>query len=118
MHELSVSSAVVGTVVRHAAGRRVTGVHLRLGRLRQVVPDSLEFFFELVSRDTVCEGATLTHEVVPARLRCVPCAVEWEIDVPAFRCEACGGAEVEVLSGEELEVESIEVEEERAACTA
>lgn len=118
MHELSVSSAVVDTVVRHAAGRRVMSVHLRLGRLRQVVPDSLLFFFELVSRDTVCEGATLTHEVVPARLRCDACAIEWEIAVPAFRCEACGGADVEVLSGEELEVESIEVEEERAACTA
>jgi hydrogenase nickel incorporation protein HypA/HybF len=118
VHELSVSSAVVDTVVRHAAGRRVMSVHLRLGRLRQVVPDSLEFFFELVSRDTVCEGATLTHEVVPARLRCVPCAREWEIDMPAFRCEECGGADVEVLSGEELEVESIEVEEEQTACTA
>ena len=116
MHELSVSSAVVDTAIKHAAGRPVTAVHLRLGKLRQVVPDSLEFFFELLSRDTVCEGATLTHEVVVARLRCSPCAVEWEIDRPAFRCETCGGADVTVLSGEELEVESIEVEE--VACTA
>lgn len=118
MHELSISAAVVDTVVRHAAGRRVLAVHVRLGRLRQVVPDSLAFFFELVSRDTVCAGAELTHEVVPARLRCDACAVEWEIDVPAFRCTRCGGADVAVLSGEELEVESIEVEEEQTACTA
>ena len=43
MHELSVSSAIVDTAIKHAAGRRVTMVHVRLGKLRQVVPDSLEF---------------------------------------------------------------------------
>jgi hydrogenase nickel incorporation protein HypA/HybF len=117
VHELSVSTAVVDTVVRHAAGRRVLTVRVRLGRLRQVVPDSLAFYFNLVSRETVCEGAVLEQEVVAARLACTPCAYEWEIEVPAFRCPRCGGAEVAVLSGEELEVESIEVEE-GAACTA
>jgi hydrogenase nickel incorporation protein HypA/HybF len=117
MHELSVATAIVDTVERHAAGRRVTAVQLRVGALRQVVPDSLEFYFGIVGRGGVCEGARLEQELVPARLRCAPCAREWEIDLPDFRCAACGGSEVEVVAGEELEVESIEVEEE-AACTA
>jgi hydrogenase nickel incorporation protein HypA/HybF len=111
MHELSVSSAIVDTVVRHAEGRRVTSVQVRFGRLRQVVPSSLAFYFELVSRDTVCEGARLDQEVVPAVLRCGACARAWEIDMPFFRCERCGSADVTVVSGEELEVASIEVEE-------
>jgi hydrogenase nickel incorporation protein HypA/HybF len=115
VHELSVSSAIVDTVVRHAAGRRVTAVEVRLGRLRQVVPTSLAFYFELVSRETVCEGARLDQEVVPARLRCEQCAHEWEIDMPHFRCPECESADVTVESGEELEVASIEVEE--AECT-
>lgn len=120
MHELSVSSAVVDTAVKHAAGRSVTAVHVRLGTLRQVVPSSLEFFFEIVARDTVCEGATLTHEVVLGRLRCAPCALEWEVDQPAFRCPECRGCDVGVVAGNELEVESIEVNEKEAAlpCTA
>ena len=117
MHELSVSAAIVDTAVRHAAGRRVTVVSVRLGHLRQVVPDSLEFWFGFVSRETVCEGARLEQEVVPARLRCAPCALEWRIEEPAFRCPECGGADVAVICGEELEVESIEVEED-AACIA
>ena len=116
MHEFSIASAVVDTAVRHAAGRRVTVVTVRTGRLRQVVPDSLEFAFGILSRETVCEGARLEQEVVPARLGC-PCGHETEIDLPVFRCAACGGADVEVLSGEELEVESIEVSEE-ASCIA
>ena len=48
MHELSLSSAIVNTVERHAAGRRVTVVNMRIGTLRQVVPDSLTFYFEIV----------------------------------------------------------------------
>ena len=111
MHELSVSGAVVDTVVRHAAGRRVTAVHLRVGALRQVVPESLDFYWGIVSRDTVCEGARLVQELIPARLRCSDCDTEWDLEVPAFRCPACDGP-AQVVAGEELEVESIDVREE------
>jgi hydrogenase nickel incorporation protein HypA/HybF len=116
VHELSLSSAIVNTVAKHAAGRRVTLVNLRVGRLRQVVPDTLEFYFEFVARDTVCEGARLEQEVIAARLRCRPCELEWEVELPAFRCPACGGSDVEIAGGNEFEVESIEVEE--AECIA
>jgi hydrogenase nickel incorporation protein HypA/HybF len=111
MHELSLSSAIVGTVVKHAQGRRVTVVDLRVGRLRQVVPDTLEFYFAFVARETVCEGAELHQELIDARLRCRPCGREWSIEIPAFRCPTCDGSEVEVAAGNEFEVESIEVEE-------
>jgi hydrogenase nickel incorporation protein HypA/HybF len=116
VHELSLSRAVLDTAVRHAAGRPVRLVTLRVGRLRQVVPGTLEFYFELVARGTLCEGARLEQEIVPARLRCEACAREWEIELPAFRCPTCGGGEVAVSAGEEFQVESIEVEE--GACTA
>jgi hydrogenase nickel incorporation protein HypA/HybF len=116
VHELSLSTAIVNTVVKHAAGRRVSSVQLRIGALRQVVPDSLDFYFDIVARDTVCEGAKLEQELIPAGLRCGGCEREWEIDFPVFHCETCGGADVSVVSGEEFEVESIEVEE--VECTA
>jgi hydrogenase nickel incorporation protein HypA/HybF len=116
MHELSLSSAVLATTLKHADGRRVSAINLRIGRLRQVIPDSLEFYFEFVSRETVCEGARLEMEVIDARLRCRPCGTEWAIEIPAFRCPTCGGSDVEVASGDEFEVESIEVEE--AECIA
>jgi len=110
MHELSLSSAVVNTVVKHADGRRVEVVNLRIGRLRQVVPDTLDFYFDFVARDTVCE---LKYEIIEARLRCNPCAEEWGIEIPHFRCPTCGGSDVEVASGNEFEVESIEIGEDR-----
>ena len=116
MHELSLSSAIVNTVAKHAEGRRVAVVNLRVGKLRQVIPDTLEFYFEFVARDSVCEGARLEQVLIDARLRCRPCAREWAIEIPAFRCPTCGGSEVEIAAGNEFEVESIEIEE--AACIA
>ncbi|MEA2419997.1 MAG: hydrogenase nickel incorporation protein HypA/HybF [Thermoleophilaceae bacterium] len=117
MHELSLSGAIVNTVVKHAQGRPVSVVSLRVGALRQVVPDTLEFYFEFVARGTVCEGARLEQELVPARLRCANCERDWEIELPVFMCPSCGaGGRVEVATGDEFEVESIEVEE--AECIA
>jgi hydrogenase nickel incorporation protein HypA/HybF len=73
------------------------------------VPESLELYLGIVGRDTVCEGARVELELVPARLAC--CGAEWE--PPGFRCPRCGGAGT-VVAGDELLVESIQVEEEDA----
>jgi len=117
MHELSIATAVVNTACKHAGGRPVSTVSVRAGRLRQVVPESLQFYFEIVARDTVCEHARLALTEVPVGLRCLACAREWAPDIAAFRCAACGSADVDVRSGEELEVDFIELEEVEATCT-
>ncbi len=125
MHELSVSSAVVDTALKHAAGRRISVVSLRLGKLRQVVPDSLSFYFEIVGRDTLCEGARLELELIDALMSCGSCGHEWdpapkpqhgslvgsELLLPQFRCPECEAPGAAVIRGDELEVESIEVED-------
>jgi hydrogenase nickel incorporation protein HypA/HybF len=119
VHELSISSAIVDTALRHAGGRRVSVVNVRVGALRQVVPDSLAFYFEIVARDTLCDGADLELELVAALLRCDACGGEWdpapepalEIPIPVFRCPGCGGAAAATITGDEFEVESIEVED-------
>jgi len=117
MHELSIASAVLGCVERHAEGRRVVAVRVRVGALRQVVPDSLAFHWGIVARGGCCDGAALELEPVPARVRCPRCGATWQLDEPVLRCGACGGS-AEVISGEELRVESIEVEEGSPSCTA
>ncbi len=116
MHELSVASAVLNTAVKHAGHRTVSVVGLRVGGLRQVVPESLRFYFQIVARDTVCERGRLELEEIEPRLQCAACRAQWEPLVPVFRCPECGSAEVTVLAGEELEVEYIEVETEESAC--
>jgi len=118
MHELSIASAIVDTARRHAGGRPVSVVSVRLGGLRQVVPEPLRFYFDVVARDTECDAARLRLTEIAARLRCEGCGEEWEPSWPSFRCPSCASADVRVLAGEELEVEYIEVREEEGACIA
>jgi hydrogenase nickel incorporation protein HypA/HybF len=111
MHELSIAQAVVQIASRHAAGRRVTRVELRVGHLRQVVPSALEFAFELLITGTPLEGAELQIEEVPARGRCPRCGAETELHTFPFRCGRCGAIDLELQAGEELLVDALEIED-------
>jgi hydrogenase nickel incorporation protein HypA/HybF len=118
MHELSVATAILNTALKHAEDRRVSVVSVRVGAMRQVVPGSLRFYWEIVARDTACEGATLELVEIATELRCSGCERRWSPEIPAFRCPDCGSADVRTLAGEELEVDYIEVEERETACIA
>ena len=106
MHELAIAESIIGVATRHARGRRVTRVEVTVGHLRQVVPSALEFAFELVA-----PGVELVLNEVPAAGRCRSCGIESRLDGFPLLCPACG-ADVEVTAGEELRVESLDVEEE------
>lgn len=111
MHELSIAEAIVAIAERHAAGRRVYRVSVKVGHLRQVVPDALEFAFQLLTDGTVLEGAELAIEEVPARVRCRGCGAQSRADDFPLSCAACGSLSVEVCAGEELLVDELDVEE-------
>lgn len=111
MHELSLADAIVEICCEHAGGRRVVGVEVHIGRLRQVVPDALAFAFELVAQGTSVEGAELTIEDVPARVWCARCAAESPVDRFPLACKRCGGLDVDVVAGQEFHVESLDVED-------
>ena len=118
MHELSIADAVVAIASRHAGGRRVARVELKVGHLRQVVPDALEFAFGLVADGTPVAGAELVIEVVPAAGACRACGIESELPGFPLLCAGCGSADLEVVRGEELLVDSLELEETDAALTS
>ncbi len=111
MHELSIAQGVVEIVSRHADGRRVQRVEMRVGHLRQVVPSALEFAFQLLTEGTPLQGAELVIEDVPVVARCRQCGAETEMSGFPFQC-GCGGYELELVTGEELLVEALELEDE------
>ncbi|MGF1472522.1 MAG: hydrogenase maturation nickel metallochaperone HypA [Rubrobacteraceae bacterium] len=111
MHELSIAESVVQIASRQAAGRRVTKVWMKVGHLRQVVPSALSFSFELVAEGTPAEGAQLALEEIPVVGECRRCGAESRPESFPLLCEACGSPDLEILRGEELLVESLELEE-------
>lgn len=115
MHELAVAQSVADIAIRHAEGRRVTRVGLRIGHLRQVVPSALEFSFTLVAEGTVLEGARLDMEMVPVIARCDRCEVTSEMREFPFLCGSCHSSDVEIMAGDDLLVESLDLEEDKIA---
>jgi hydrogenase nickel incorporation protein HypA/HybF len=111
LHELSIAESVVRIASRQADGRRVTKVQMKVGYLRQVVPTALTFGFGLLAEGTSVEGAELEMEQVPAEGRCRGCGVESKLGSFPLQCGGCGGFDLEILKGEELMVESLELEE-------
>jgi hydrogenase nickel incorporation protein HypA/HybF len=111
VHELGIAESVVRVATAHAAGRRVYRVEVKVGHLRQVVPSALEFAFELVTQETTLEGAELHIEHVPAEGRCRTCGTESRLDGFPLRCSLCGGLDLDLVRGEELLVDSLELEE-------
>ena len=112
MHEFAVAQSLLEIVEHEAlrhAGAPVTRIWLRIGHLSAVVPDALRFAFAALSRDGIAEGAVLEIEEVPLRIRCRACAEEFVLEDPFFVCPQCAGAEVELISGRELEIDSMEI---------
>lgn len=114
MHELAITENILDIAARQAAqhgARRLTTITLVVGDLTSYVPDSMQFYFEVLSKGTIAEHATLVIKRKPTQLRCRACQCEFE--PPAgmlWTCPACEATGGDVISGKELLVESIEIE--------
>lgn len=110
MHELSICRAITDIVGRHADGAAVRTVRLRVGELRQIVPDTLTYCWGLVTEGSELASATLEIERVPAAVRCRACDHEHVLTAPVFTCPRCGG-DVTIVSGAEFLITSLELAE-------
>lgn len=111
MHELSICGSIADIVGRHAGGRQVDVIHLRVGKLRQIVPDTLTYCWGLVSARTPLAGSRLEVEQVPARVECRACGTTSELTAPVFRCPGCDSTEVALVTGEEFLITSLDLAE-------
>ncbi len=114
MHEASLAANIIDMVCREAEEHgpgRVVKIRLRLGEASHVVAESLRFAFDVISKDTNAEGAQLELERVPLRARCRHCGAESGIAEDRWVCASCGEAELDIISGMEMEVDSFDMEE-------
>ena len=114
MHEMAVTQSILDIAVQHAernGAARVTALNLVIGQLSSIVDDSVQFYWDMISKDTVCQGAVLNFERIPAQMTCLDCGHTYTLSRGLEACPECVGFRVRVVSGDEFRLESIEVEE-------
>jgi len=115
MHEIGIALQIVdiaaASIPPNIGKARVEKVNLRIGKLAAVVPESLRFCFEMAAKDTPLQGALLNIEELPVVAKCNDCGIQWTIRGLLFRCEKCQSSSIEIISGRELDIQSIEIAE-------
>lgn len=112
MHEMSVTESMLAVVLKHARlnrANRVTRINMVLGEFSSVMPESVQFYFDIISRETPAEGAELDFRRTKLVARCEDCGKEFEVVEFDFICPDCKGTNTEIISGREFQVESIEI---------
>jgi len=113
MHELAVTENILNIAIRNAENAhaaRVTDIHLVIGALSSIVDDSVQFYWDMLSQDSICAGSKLHFQRLPARIVCQDCHTEYEIQDEMHTCPSCGSYRVRFVQGEEFFLESIEIE--------
>jgi hydrogenase nickel incorporation protein HypA/HybF len=111
MHELAITDEMIKLVVDQAgkAGMaKVEKINLIVGKLTGYVNESIQLYFDMMSKGTVAEGATLFFETIPGKLECQSCQKTFELSQFDYICPGCNGVSVKLVAGNELRVESIE----------
>ncbi|UQE76465.1 hydrogenase maturation nickel metallochaperone HypA [Gordonia sp. PP30] len=110
MHELSLCRSISVIAERAAAGREVTTIHLDVGELRQVVPETLTYCWTIVREDTALADSVLCVNQIPAVIACDDCQAQTRMrGIPILVCGSCGSGHVAVVTGEEFLLRSLDV---------
>jgi hydrogenase nickel incorporation protein HypA/HybF len=114
MHEIGIANSILEATRQELArypSAKPFRVGVRIGELAAVDPDALTFCFAAITRDTDMQGLMLEIEFCLRKNRCTACGAEFVVDNFEFQCPGCGGSDTEFLSGDQLELAYLEVDE-------
>lgn len=113
MHELAITESILriakSEAEKHNASR-VLSIKLKVGELSGVVPTLIQEYFNIVSNETLVEGAKLIIDRIPITIKCSNCGYEGGMDKMKRKCPECYSYDIKILTGREFYVESLEVE--------
>lgn len=113
MHELAVTEQILNLALRHARdahASQVTDLHLQIGALSTIIDDSIQFYWDIISQGSLCQGAILHFDRVPATLHCHSCGQNYTLEHELTTCPSCNGIQVQIVSGQEFQLTSINIE--------
>lgn len=113
MHELSVTESILEIALRNAneaKAKRVTNLYLVIGQLASIVDDSVQFYWDIISKDTIASGSVLHFKRLSATIKCLDCNHQYSPGNNGFSCPLCNSDHVKVISGDEFYMEAIDIE--------
>ena len=113
MHELSITQSILSIALEQAKtaqANKITKINLTIGELSGIVDECVQFYFDIISKDTIAAEASLSFDRPPTKLCCRNCATTFSPDNLDWACPNCHEQKIEIVSGRECYVESIEVD--------
>lgn len=111
MHELSVTQSILDIAVKNAGARKIRQINLVIGQFSSIVDDSIQFYWDIISKDTPAEDSRLHFVRIPGEMTCQTCGYVFRPTDDTFDCPSCSSPFVKITRGEEFQVESIDVED-------
>ena len=113
MHELAITEGILRAAIPEAekhGAKRILEIRLKIGELSGVLPECIQYYFDIAGRGTIAENAVLTVEKIPVTIFCPDCGYEGTVDRKKIRCPQCGGISFRITGGKEYFVDSLEAE--------
>jgi len=112
MHEVSIMENTLEIALKNAKDQgaiKINHFKMKIGELSGVVPEALEFAFDVVTQNTIAQGATLEIETIPVKCYCNTCKIEFKPNNWIYECPQCHQLTSKILEGKEIELSSLEI---------
>ncbi|MFD3157452.1 hydrogenase maturation nickel metallochaperone HypA [Haloimpatiens sp. FM7330] len=113
MHELAVTQSIINIsseeAVKHNV-KTVKEIRIHVGELSGLIPECIQYYFNIASKDTIVEGALLKIKKMPIKIKCNECGHINVIKKGEYSCPKCNSYNIKIIGGNEFFIESLEVE--------
>ena len=113
MHELSIVNSLIDLCEENAKkhnAKKITKVCVKIGKLSGIEPHFFQITFDTFKEKTVCENAELIMNIKGLKIACFECGKISELDINEFICPKCKSFEVKTIEGEDMVLQSLEME--------
>ena len=117
MHELPVTESILEIAIKHAKRENATqikDIYLVIGQFASFIDESIQFYWDIISKDTIADGANLHFKRLPAEFQCLDCQQNFSPRLTAkgcdYKCPKCNGHRLQLTCGDEFYLEAIDIE--------
>jgi hydrogenase nickel incorporation protein HypA/HybF len=114
MHELSITENLLEIAITFATkvhAKRIVNLYLTIGEMSSFVDDSVQFYWDIVTKNTIAENSKLNFNRINAEFICNDCKTKYHRYSEHLTCPNCNGYHVSLVAGDEFLLEAIDIDE-------